>query len=267
MGRRFSPALRVLGCLTVAFSSLAFGQSETTVIDGITFADEPGVMYAPIKDIGYRVGWSMTSDKKTFLVENRPVTIPRTLPDGTRLIPVRNLVHLGLQLAPSEDGSEFTVTGGAQELMIRKGEKRVVINKKEQKLRCYQGDRVVIETRVSTGRRGFTTPNGTWTAGPEKARLRFSKKYENAPMPWAVQINGGYFMHGYTSVPRRPASHGCVRLPLWGINPAKWIWHWIDLGTPITIANNWQDDGDMASVTTAPKAKGPETIPVDTKNH
>ena len=232
------------------------------MIDGVTFTVDADVVYVPVKDLGYAFGWSMRSEGKKFFINERAVTIPKILPDGTRLIPLTSLPHLGLAVSQMND--EWSISGGSVELRVREGEKRVVINKKEQKLRGYQGERLVVETRVSTGRRGYTTPSGTWNAGPEKARLRYSRKYDNAPMPWAIQITGGYFMHGYTSVPKRPASHGCVRLPLWGVNYAKWLWHWVDLGTPITIADDWGDT-EVIAKSPSPKSKGPETIPVDAK--
>ncbi|MFW8645013.1 L,D-transpeptidase [Rhizobium beringeri] len=40
------------------------------------------------------------------------------------------------------------------------------------------------------------------------------RKYDNAPMPFAVFFNGGYAVHATFDLKRlgRPASHGCVRL-------------------------------------------------------
>jgi lipoprotein-anchoring transpeptidase ErfK/SrfK len=67
--------------------------------------------------------------------------------------------------------------------------------------------------RVSTGAKGFATPRGVFR--PQRlARMHYSKKYFNAPMPHAIFINGGVAIHGTTSIRQlgRPASHGCVRL-------------------------------------------------------
>lgn len=254
--------LKVRATLATAFlAACVAAYSQVDVLDGVTFADEPGVTYVAIKEIGFRVGWAMTSDKRTFYVNEQPVPVPRTLFDGTRLVKLRELCSLGVVIG-EKIANEVPIQVEGREILIRLGEKRVMINKADQRLRAYQGDRLVMETRVSTGRRGFTTPSGTWTAGPEKSRMRYSRKYDNSPMPWSIQIHGGYFMHGYPSVPKRPASHGCIRLLLRHGNPAKWLWHWIDLGTPITIANDWGD----ASVATTPKsapADSPrETIPI-----
>nr|NIP95410.1 L,D-transpeptidase family protein [Akkermansiaceae bacterium] len=84
------------------------------------------------------------------------------------------------------------------------------------------------------GRRG-STPTGSFRAGPYKARRHYSSRYDNAPMPWSVQVTGHIFIHGFTSVPRYPASHGCIRLPLDGGNPARFFYEWIDKGTPIRV--------------------------------
>ncbi|SCB56323.1 L,D-transpeptidase catalytic domain [Rhizobium aethiopicum] len=67
--------------------------------------------------------------------------------------------------------------------------------------------------KVSTARRGYVTPTGTWSA-KWLSRDHRSRKYDNAPMPYAVFFNGGYAVHATFDLKRlgRPASHGCVRL-------------------------------------------------------
>ena len=111
--------------------------------------------------------------------------------------------------------------------------------REEQELRAWQGDRLVLETRVSSGRPGHDTPTGSFTAGPLKRPMLISKKYNDAEMPWSVQVRGDVVIHGYPSVPPRAASHGCVRLPLTGANPAHWFYTWVETGTPIEIADDW----------------------------
>ncbi len=242
-----------LGIFALLCAHAAHAQAD--VLHGVTFADEVGITYLPIKDLGFKLGWTMTSDESGFYVNGNAIETPRTLFDGTRLVKLRSLTSLGVGVGSMSEG-QVPIWFEGRDFIVRVGPKRVVINKTEQLLRGYQGDRLIIETRVSTGRKGYTTPNGTWTAGPEKSRMRYSRKYDNSPMPWAIQIYGGYFMHGYPSVPKRPASHGCVRLLLRDGNPAKWLWHWVDLGTPITIANDW--GSTVATKTPADR----ETIPI-----
>jgi lipoprotein-anchoring transpeptidase ErfK/SrfK len=67
--------------------------------------------------------------------------------------------------------------------------------------------------RVSTARRGYITPPGTYH--PEMlARHWFSRKYYNSPMPHSIFFYGGFAIHGSYEISHlgRPASHGCVRL-------------------------------------------------------
>ena len=67
--------------------------------------------------------------------------------------------------------------------------------------------------RVSTARRGYITPPGSYH--PEMmARRWFSKRYYNSPMPHSIFFYRGYAIHGTYEISRLggPASHGCVRL-------------------------------------------------------
>lgn len=66
---------------------------------------------------------------------------------------------------------------------------------------------------ISSGTAEFPTPRGTfrpqWTA-----KMWYSRKYDNAPMPNAVFIHGGVAIHAtpHTRYLGSPASHGCIRL-------------------------------------------------------
>lgn len=66
---------------------------------------------------------------------------------------------------------------------------------------------------ISSGTASHPTPRGTfrpqWTA-----KMWYSRKYDLAPMPHAVFINGGVAVHGtgHVGALGRPASHGCIRL-------------------------------------------------------
>lgn len=66
---------------------------------------------------------------------------------------------------------------------------------------------------VSTARRGYRTPVGTFRPGRMHKRY-FSKKYNNSPMPHSVFFYHGYAIHGTNAIKNlgRPASHGCIRL-------------------------------------------------------
>lgn len=66
---------------------------------------------------------------------------------------------------------------------------------------------------VSTARRGYVTPTGSYRP-TRTARMWYSRKYDMSPMPYSVFFRGGYAIHGtgYVRSLGRPASHGCVRL-------------------------------------------------------
>jgi lipoprotein-anchoring transpeptidase ErfK/SrfK len=66
---------------------------------------------------------------------------------------------------------------------------------------------------VSTGARGYDTPNGSYTAfrmGKEYS----SKEWDDAPMPNSIFFTQrGHAIHGsYDKRLGKPVSHGCVRL-------------------------------------------------------
>ena len=66
---------------------------------------------------------------------------------------------------------------------------------------------------VSTAGVGYHTPRGTFRV-QRLAKVWFSKKYDNSPMPNSVFFDGGIAIHGSYHIKSlgRPASHGCVRL-------------------------------------------------------
>jgi hypothetical protein len=67
---------------------------------------------------------------------------------------------------------------------------------------------------VSTGKPGYATPSGAWTAF-RMEEDHFSKEWDDAPMPHSIFFTkDGHAIHGSFETKRlgQPASHGCVRL-------------------------------------------------------
>ena len=112
---------------------------------------------------------------------------------------------------------------------------RVVIDKTAQELRAYEHGMLVFSSNVSTGKPGKETPSGRFHAG-DKSLIHYSTLYENAPMPYSVQVGGNYFIHGFSEVPSWPASHGCIRLP---IDSAREFYHWVHPGARVDIVGHW----------------------------
>ena len=83
----------------------------------------------------------------------------------------------------------------------------------QQRMVVTHRGKVKYRWKVSTGRAGYYTPTGTYS--PKwLSRHHRSRKYNNAPMPYAIFFRGGYAVHGTNDLKRlgRPASHGCIRL-------------------------------------------------------
>ena len=82
-----------------------------------------------------------------------------------------------------------------------------------QTMTVSQYGRVLYNWPVSTARKGYVTPRGSYRP-TALYRMWYSRKYEMSPMPWSVFFRGGYAIHGTNAVRRlgTPASHGCIRL-------------------------------------------------------
>ena len=89
----------------------------------------------------------------------------------------------------------------------------IIISKRHQTMNVYEDGELVDVWRVSTARRGYYTPTGTFYPYSHQL-MHYSKKYDNAPMPHSIFFSGGYAIHATPHVGAlgRPASHGCVRL-------------------------------------------------------
>lgn len=99
-----------------------------------------------------------------------------------------------------------TVSGADAGVTVR-------ISKSSQTMNVYVRGSHAYSWPVSTGRRGYSTPTGSYTA-KWLSRHHRSRKYYNSPMPYAIFFRGGYAIHGSYEVRNlgRPASHGCIRL-------------------------------------------------------
>lgn len=131
---------------------------------------------------------------------------------------------------------------------------QVVISLNQQRLRVYRGSTVIEESNISSGKRGYSTPTGVFSI-LHKKRRHFSNIYRGAPMPFMQRLTWtGIALHGSNSVPRHPASHGCVRLPrgfdkeLFGLTQA---------GGHVVIAGDFAEPRPVAhSVLPQPTAAG-----------
>jgi PKD repeat protein len=106
----------------------------------------------------------------------------------------------------------------------RNGGDYIEVSKSKQVLFVVRDGRVAKAVHVSTGATG-NTPLGTWQV------------YRKVPgwdwvLWYPLYFLRGFAIHGYPSVPAYPASHGCVRVPMW---IASRIYGEHDHGTTVRI--------------------------------
>ena len=247
----------MLLALTVSAPRLEAIPSET--LDGISFADDPHVLFVPIEEIASALRWEMQMDQESGQISLNGHLLDaahrRKLVNGTLLVALDELQRAGATVTWSNDGMEALVASDHTKIAIPFANKRVEVDLANQRLLAYQGARLVLDSAISTGREGKKTPPGEFKAGSVKSRMHRSRLYHNAPMPWSVQVHENIFIHGFRKVPRRPSSHGCIRLPLTGANPAKWFYNWIDLGTPVSIKGHWPAAASERVEKSAPPAR------------
>lgn len=94
-----------------------------------------------------------------------------------------------------------------------KAEVVVNISKSQQRLAVVVDGAETYRWPISSGRRGFETPAGSFRP-IRLERHWYSRQYEMTPMPWAMFFHRGYAVHGTMEAYNlgHAASHGCVRL-------------------------------------------------------
>jgi hypothetical protein len=89
----------------------------------------------------------------------------------------------------------------------RYGGDHVEVDKTRQVLFLVRDGKVVLTTHVSTGATG-NTPLGLWHVYAKRTGWDWVLWYPS-------YFLRGFAIHGYPEVPAYPASHGCVRVPMW----------------------------------------------------
>lgn len=121
--------------------------------------------------------------------------------------------------------------------------KYILVDISSQMLYAYEGKRLFMSARVSTGIKGTPTPRGTFTIF-KKQPSRYmqgplpgiSKKYYDLPgVPWTMYftkqgaaIHGTYWHSSFGS----PHSNGCVNLP---VKTAETLYAWAPVGTVVYV--------------------------------
>jgi lipoprotein-anchoring transpeptidase ErfK/SrfK len=136
---------------------------------------------------------------------------------------------------------------------------RVVVSLPKQRAYLLMGDEVVVDSPISSGKRGHSSPSGSFTVlekdpnhhssiygdfvdgSGRVVRAGVSARIDAAPsgthfvgaaMKWFMRLTGdGVGMH-VGILPGYPASHGCIRMPGEG---AKLFYDHVKVGTPVRV--------------------------------
>jgi lipoprotein-anchoring transpeptidase ErfK/SrfK len=136
---------------------------------------------------------------------------------------------------------------------------RVIVSIPKQRAYLFNGDEIAIDSPISSGKRGHTTPTGSFSV-MEKDKNHHSSLYGDyrdssgrivragvsahidaapsgthftgAEMKWFMRLTGeGVGMH-VGILPGYPASHGCIRMPSQG---AELFYSHVKVGTPVEV--------------------------------
>jgi hypothetical protein len=156
----------------------------------------------------------------------------------------------GWPVAPANVGTDMLWASGTHPLLhlpaapppsVVAGPKRIEVSLARQWLFAYEGNRLVLDVPVSTGKDGFQTPPGRfaiYSKVPIKTlRGRANGESWNVPdVPSILFYRGGFAIHGVYWHDRfgtgERYSHGCVGL---APDDAAVLYAWAERGTPVII--------------------------------
>lgn len=111
----------------------------------------------------------------------------------------------------------------------------IEIDLSEQRLRAWEGKRLVYSYRISGGKRSTPTPIGRFRINSKYRTHRMRGRGYNIPdVPYTMYFYRGYAIHGAYWHNRfgTPVSHGCVNLP---VKQARNLYRWASTGTLVVV--------------------------------
>lgn len=142
------------------------------------------------------------------------------------------------------------------------GATRIEVDLKRQVLSYYQSGGLVRILAVSSGNGKrycaegscgvAVTPSGSFRIERRIRGLRVSRL---GRLYDPLYFRGGYAIHGSPSIPARPASHGCVRIPM---HVSRWFLETVPNGTPVYILGGKNPVVPLPEFVPPPAATPPE---------
>jgi hypothetical protein len=97
------------------------------------------------------------------------------------------------------------------------------------------GRQVLVLADGDKAQRIYHISSGAPSTPSDRGHYRFYRRqpgYNSLRMYYSTYYNRGEAIHGYSSVPTGPASHGCIRTP---ISDAISIYNWVQIGMSIYV--------------------------------
>ncbi len=223
---------------------------------GITVAElaaANGILRRDLIYVGQRL---VVPGGGTAVAETRPVTVTHVVQPGETLAGIGLRYGVSAQAIARINGlSDPSYIYSGQRLIIpivgssaaaaASGPKRVEVDISDQRMYVWEGDALIYEFVISTGKGPYQTRRGTF---PIKSKLpmAYSSAY-NLYMPyWLGLYDVGRYENGIHGLPTsvssgrqlwagvlgQPVSFGCVVMD---VDDAQWLYEWADLGTPVEI--------------------------------
>ena len=129
------------------------------------------------------------------------------------------------------------------------GGKWISIDLNRQQMTAWEGNDVIVNTPVKTGKYGWATPAGTYQIFEKVPNERMSgPDYDLMDVGWTqyftrsrIAVHAAYWHYNYNG---RPGSHGCINTPE---DTAKMLFMWSPVGTTVVTHNPYIfDEQDIA---------------------
>lgn len=168
---------------------------------------------------------------------------------GRTHLPIRFIAALVLLLA-----SASVSTGMKAAHAQSGGGKRITVSLSKERLRAWEGNKVVLSTPVTTGDHALPTPSGHFTVYAKFSPYTMVSPwpqgdyrwYPTSHMSFAMEFANGYFIHdapwrsvygkgsnsGSQPGTNYGGTHGCINVPY---NAMKFLYSWAPSGTPVHI--------------------------------
>lgn len=200
-----------------------------------------------VKLIGSRtlpIAFVFEKSRKKYEMRQGKLVETGTLQKHARFTVSRTFEHQGVEYVQAEDGTVVPRDSVrvAERIeppeKVRKGDKWMHVALGEQTLVAYEWKTPVFVTLVSSGKKGYRPPRGTFYVHKKYLTVTMGGKdpiegqYRVEDVPWTMYYWRSYAVHGAYwhndfGVPR---SHGCTN-----ISPpdAKWLYYWSDPEVPL----------------------------------